>query len=1085
MILETKLQPPSLKPNTLKRDRLIKLLKNNLERKLVVVTGDAGYGKTTLLAQVMKEEGLPCVYYDLDRGDSDLVVFASYLVHGLEKQQKSLASRTKGLLDQGGEVGKNYELLLGTLINELVEKRKEELFFILDDYHALPDDSLVHKALDYFIDHLPVIVHVIVASRTMPPLPSLAKWRAKEDLFELSREGLKFTEEEVKALLSEVYKLVLSEEEIKRVSEQTEGWITGIRLVLQSAGKDGKTIKETLNGYLEANQPLFEYFANEIVANEPLEVQNFLRKSSILVIMTPEACDSILGVKDDGEFQKEYGVIRESEVSGSERLFKGLEKRNLFLTQVGKGEYKYHRLFREYLVSQIKDEVYRKSLHLRAADYYQRMGELEQAIEHYLEAGSYEWAGRIVVQVADDMVDNARFITLKNWFRQIPEEIFTQQPRLLIAKGKVLREEGELDQAEAVFVRAMGLFKALGDTIALATIQYQIGFLLWIKGAYRKAIAFLTKALQTCPDRPGTPNGPSIERLRSSVFLQMGVLWMELGDQKKGKAYLSRAKALGEQWLDFTDLITLEGNFAALLVQQGELRRAHESYRALTDRIEDRYFLGVGTIFSNAAMTALHLGETEWAKKFLDRGTALCQPFEDSMSRLPLLHRWGAYYMQLEQWDLARKQLETAKEHYEKASGSKGTFIVLLDQSRLSRYEGKLEEAQRLLQQAGGAVALEGSPLATSLLAEQGFLEAARKKFKEAEQTGRRCLSLAQRFGRGRQEFLALLALTEARMGLGKGPGASRILLQAVRLSKLKGYDGILIQELRHSPRLLDLTRRVARSTRTEAPLSGYLGKILTRCLGISAAKGGEPVLFVRLLGKFELRGEGGVRIIRLRWQMPKAIFAYFLLHPEPGATWEEIASWAWPKSPPRTARQMLKNALYELRSALGRNAPALKSAILYQNGRYILNPDAPLGVDVWEFNDLMRRAASAVEGEEKIAWLEKAAALYQGPLLSGFYHSWADSLRNALEERYAQALGSLAKWYAEREEHDKSIAWCLKYLELDELDEAIHRLLLTGYIRLGRKDRALKHYEQLKKILRKELKAEPSPETAALVALL
>ena len=107
MILETKLQPPSLKPLTLRRERLLRLLKNNLERKLVLVTGDAGYGKTTLLAQVMKEEDLLGIYYDLDRGDSDLVVFASYLVHGLERIQPGLASRVKGLLEQGGEVGKN------------------------------------------------------------------------------------------------------------------------------------------------------------------------------------------------------------------------------------------------------------------------------------------------------------------------------------------------------------------------------------------------------------------------------------------------------------------------------------------------------------------------------------------------------------------------------------------------------------------------------------------------------------------------------------------------------------------------------------------------------------------------------------------------------------------------------------------------------------------------------------------------------------------------------------------------------------------------------------------------------------------
>lgn len=219
-------------------------------------------------------------------------------MHGIERIKPILCSRSKGLLEQGGEVGRNYELLFGTLINELVEKRKEELFFILDDYHALPLDSLVHQALDYFIDNLPDVVHVVIASRTIPPLPSLSKWRAKENLFEISREELKFTDDEMKTLLCEVYKTSLTEEELKLVSEKTEGWITGIRLILQSVGKEGKSIKDTLNSYLETNQPLFEYFANEILANETLEVQDFLRKCSILDIITAEACDEIFRIKN-------------------------------------------------------------------------------------------------------------------------------------------------------------------------------------------------------------------------------------------------------------------------------------------------------------------------------------------------------------------------------------------------------------------------------------------------------------------------------------------------------------------------------------------------------------------------------------------------------------------------------------------------------------------------------------------------------------------------------------------------------------------------------------------------------------------
>ncbi|MDI6740997.1 MAG: hypothetical protein QME74_11635 [Candidatus Edwardsbacteria bacterium] len=65
MILETKIQLPQTKPGIVARRGLLDLLKNNLDKKLVLIAADAGYGKTTLLAQLIKEARLPAVFYDM------------------------------------------------------------------------------------------------------------------------------------------------------------------------------------------------------------------------------------------------------------------------------------------------------------------------------------------------------------------------------------------------------------------------------------------------------------------------------------------------------------------------------------------------------------------------------------------------------------------------------------------------------------------------------------------------------------------------------------------------------------------------------------------------------------------------------------------------------------------------------------------------------------------------------------------------------------------------------------------------------------------------------------------------------------
>lgn len=206
-ILETKLVPPAPKENTISRPRLISLVRQSRNKKLILITADAGYGKTTLITQIMKSQPSHCVYYGLDKGDSDLVVFFSYLVRGIARIAPGLVERSRLLLEHWDEVGKNHQLAMGTLVNELLEKRSKKLYLFLDDYHSLLSESVVHHALDYFIEYLPGTVQVVLTSRVMPRLPSIAKWRAKRDLVELSRQELAFTEQEVKQLFTKVYKV--------------------------------------------------------------------------------------------------------------------------------------------------------------------------------------------------------------------------------------------------------------------------------------------------------------------------------------------------------------------------------------------------------------------------------------------------------------------------------------------------------------------------------------------------------------------------------------------------------------------------------------------------------------------------------------------------------------------------------------------------------------------------------------------------------------------------------------------------------------------------------------------------------------
>jgi LuxR family maltose regulon positive regulatory protein len=179
--------------------------------------------------------------------------------------------------------------------------------------------------------------------------------RSKQDVFELTKEELRFTDKEIKLLLKDIYKTTLSSEELNRLTLHTEGWATGLQMILQHTSAE-KT-KNTLNNYLESNVPLFEYFANEILRKESEVMQVFLLRSSILEWLTPDACDAI------------------AEIRNSKATLKSLVQHNLFTILVSTHPltYKYHQLFKEFLRHKLAETISSKELndlHARSARFY-------------------------------------------------------------------------------------------------------------------------------------------------------------------------------------------------------------------------------------------------------------------------------------------------------------------------------------------------------------------------------------------------------------------------------------------------------------------------------------------------------------------------------------------------------------------------------------------------------------------------------------------------------------------------------------------------------------------------------------------
>jgi len=1060
LILSTKLRPPGLKPNSLRRERLLRLLRNNLEKKLVLISADAGYGKTTLLVQALQDAHLPGVFYGLDRGDSDFPVFFSYLVHGIEELAPGLIPRTVGLLNRKGEVGNDLKLAMGTLINELVEKRREEMFLLFDDYQVLAVDSPVHQAMEYFIDHLPEKVHIVISSRTEPPLPNLAKWRAKRDLFELTREDLTFSDDEVKTLLREAYRRGSTEEELRQVRDQTEGWITGIQLILQSAGKGGKTIRETLAGYLEANHPLFDYFIREVLAGEPREVQDFLKGSALLDILTPEACGCILGTKNP------------------EALLKGLERRNLFLCTAGKGQYKYHHLFREFLM-EVAEPGTRMVLHLRAAEYYEKLGMVEEAIEHALRGGSYDLAGKLIVQVSEDMKQQARFKRLGEWLRQIPGPVFEKMPSLLAVRGALLTEKGDLTRAEQSYLRAESKLAQDGTgkqdrTQELADIRLALARIHLMRGNHEKALKALGKALRAYPS----------SELKGIILNTMGVACLGTGDLKKGRTHFHMAKRIFERLQDPSKLISVDANLAAILDLEGETRKAFQVYRPLIGRLGSEYFLRAGVFFSNAARLALNVGETVWAEECLRKGWSLCESYEDPISRAALYDGLGILAVHQARWEEAREHLEKARERFAQAGWSKEESVVLGHLARLHRYQGDLAKAGEALDAMRQKITNLESGSGAAFLAERALLEASKGEYRKAEETLKMSLRMAQKFGRIFGVFLSHLAGAETQLGQRKKTEALRWLGLAVRRAKQKGYDGILASELRHSADLQNLARKMARS-----PGQNYLRGILEKTGTPSHRKDGKPFLEAEFFGALEISLTDG-RAVPVKWNSRKAasLFAYLLLNRNRACEREELMEAFWPRATREQGERNLHTTISRIKKALatglqssGEKALARTLFVVREEGGYRIAPLLSFRLDVEDFLTRWqeaRRLEKEGKADDSHKGYERCAEIYRDRFLPNLTERWCEERREEYEKIHLSCLRKLAACRMGRKDYEEAAAFFRRYLAREPYCEEVHREFWKSLTALGLKADILRDYKELKRILRTDLGEDTKRES-------
>ncbi len=217
---------PRRPADNLRRARLLDKLHENSHRKLIMVAAAAGYGKSSLLADFAHDTDYPVAWLRLAEADRDLVTLIGDLLSALQGPFPAWASRLPQL---AGQPGVQPADLARALLHEMDEAGDEYFAMVVDDFHLVDDVPAVTAFFDEVLAGLPEQAHLIVAGRTRPNL-RLPRLIAQQQVAGLSEEHLRFTPEEVQALLQLRHLDDLDPGAARHLANDTEGWITGILL---------------------------------------------------------------------------------------------------------------------------------------------------------------------------------------------------------------------------------------------------------------------------------------------------------------------------------------------------------------------------------------------------------------------------------------------------------------------------------------------------------------------------------------------------------------------------------------------------------------------------------------------------------------------------------------------------------------------------------------------------------------------------------------------------------------------------------------------------------------------------------------
>lgn len=485
---KTKFLIPSLHRELIPRATLTRRLQKELPvSRLLLLSASAGYGKTTLCASLPASlPDYPLAWVSLDKEDNDILRFFICLAEALgildDEIKKGLYAQLPSFAVFNG-TGFNFQTVrqwMTALINAILASNLPPFILVLDDLHEI-DQPLIYEALDYLLDHQPPTLHLVVATRYQPPL-HLNRLKARQQITELGTDDLRFSFSESWYFLNEMFKLGLTTPFIEELQRKTEGWPVGMVLLTSHflslhAPSDPS---DRLSMLLSIGPSTFNYLAEEILSNQPVDLQSFMLETSVLNALTPELCQKITTRQDSADIL--------------ERLFIN----NLFLNRVNSASesqpavYRYHSIFAQFLQSELqKDKTRWINVHQRAA---LAENEPSQVIYHLIASENWVEAALKIEENGEEFIQNGYQSIVSGWIQGLPENFINRRYRLMYILGLSSLLSGDLTQANTRLLSALQLLEGENDPITRGQVLVRLASLAFIGADFNQCTQLINQA---------------------------------------------------------------------------------------------------------------------------------------------------------------------------------------------------------------------------------------------------------------------------------------------------------------------------------------------------------------------------------------------------------------------------------------------------------------------------------------------------------------------------------------------------------------------------------------------------------------